>query len=146
MKLYLLTILGVLTSTPAIAQSGGPWSIASFTIDGGGTASTGGVWKVTGTIGQPDATAAVSIGGSWNGAGGFWPGISTIPVGPALMLTLIGSNQIRVGWTAASVGYKVQYSEDLVSWTDYPTVITGASYLNWSLGNGQRYYFRLKRL
>ena len=69
-----------------------------------------------------------------------------MPSGPAVMLTLIGSNQIKVAWTAASVGYKLQTSENLLIWTDYSTVITGAASINFSLGNGPRYYFRLKKL
>ena len=48
------------------------------TIDGGGaTASTGGNWELSGTIGQPDA--GTMTGGNWEVAGGFWPGMTFIP-------------------------------------------------------------------
>ena len=46
----LLLYLGLLISTISFAQS---YSIGWFTIDGGGT-STGGVYSLSGTIGQPD--------------------------------------------------------------------------------------------
>lgn len=47
-------------------------SISRFTVDGGGGASTGGVFSVGGTIGQPDA--GQMTGGSFALAGGFWAG------------------------------------------------------------------------
>lgn len=42
----------MLFTSAALAQS---YSIDWFTIDGGGGTSTGGVYSVSGTIGQPDA-------------------------------------------------------------------------------------------
>jgi hypothetical protein len=51
-----------------LAQS---YSIDWFTIDGGGGTSTGGVYSVTGTIGQPDAGGLMS-GGNYTLQGGFW--------------------------------------------------------------------------
>ncbi len=40
------------------------------TIDGGGVTSTGGDFKVSGTIGQPDA--GLMVGGGFELSGGFW--------------------------------------------------------------------------
>ena len=45
-----------------------------FTIDGGGGVSVGGDFELSGTIGQPDASATMS-GGDYELAGGFWPGL-----------------------------------------------------------------------
>ncbi len=52
------------------------YSIEWSTVDGGGqTFSTGGGFELGGTIGQPDAQVApVMTGGSFELAGGFWPG------------------------------------------------------------------------
>ena len=48
-------------------------SVSRFTIDGGGgTRSTGGVFAVGGTIGQPDA--GLLLGSSLGLLGGFWSG------------------------------------------------------------------------
>jgi len=63
-----LLLLAVLFALPASAQ----FSIDWFTFDGGGGTSTGGVYTVSGTIGQPDAGAM--SGGSYSLAGGFWGG------------------------------------------------------------------------
>ena len=51
----------------AVAQD---YAINWHTIDGGGGTSTGGVYSVTGTIGQPDA--GTMSGGSYTLTGGFW--------------------------------------------------------------------------
>ena len=61
-----------LAGSAAAQSTGGPWAIKSSTLDGGGGVSTGGVWKVTGTIAQADATAGKSTGGTWSEQGGFW--------------------------------------------------------------------------
>jgi len=48
------------------------YQIIWSTIDGGGGTSDGGQYKLTGTIGQPDA--GYSEGGYYEVLGGFWPG------------------------------------------------------------------------
>jgi len=48
------------------------YEIVWYTIDGGGGVSIGGPYKLTGTIGQPDATW--SSGDEYELLGGFWPG------------------------------------------------------------------------
>ncbi|NOT00073.1 MAG: hypothetical protein HOP29_05555 [Phycisphaerales bacterium] len=50
------------------------FSISRYTIDGGGTtsANAGGTIELSGTIGQPDAMAAVMTGGRFEMTGGFW--------------------------------------------------------------------------
>ncbi|GAB4414700.1 MAG: hypothetical protein Kow00123_27950 [Anaerolineales bacterium] len=54
-----------------LAQSGGGYNLEWNTIDAGGhTFSSGGVYSVGGTIGQPDA-GSVS-GENYTLAGGFW--------------------------------------------------------------------------
>lgn len=58
-----------------------PFTITWYTIDGGGGTSSGGSFTLSGTIGQPDAGAAMT-GGSFSLTGGFWAGISApAPVG-----------------------------------------------------------------
>lgn len=56
----------------ALGQSGGDYILDWSTIDGGGGTSSGGQYRLTGTIGQPDA--AYSAGGNYELLGGFWPG------------------------------------------------------------------------
>ena len=76
----LIVLLLVVAST-ALAQSGGGASTALSTgydltwntIDGGGDTSTGSGYTLMGTIGQPDAGAAMNVSG-YTLAGGFWAG------------------------------------------------------------------------
>ncbi len=72
---HTLVVLGCLAgaSSLASAQTGGIFDLSWNTIDGGGaTYSTGGVFSLGGTIGQPDA--GVMSGGVYTLQGGFWPG------------------------------------------------------------------------
>ena len=57
-----------LSSVSAAAQN---YSIDWYTIDGGGGTSTGGVYSVSGTIGQPDAGGPMT-NGQYSVTGGFW--------------------------------------------------------------------------
>jgi hypothetical protein len=50
----------------------GEYELSWYTIDGGGGRSSGGPYKLLGTIGQPDA--AWSSGGNFELLGGFLPG------------------------------------------------------------------------
>lgn len=145
MKLFAFLILAC--GTAAAQSSGGPWTLRTSTTDSGGQTSTGGAWKVTGTLGQPDATAAKSTAGTWAVQGGFWPAVVAEPGGPVLTITPLGVSRFTLAWPADAVGYKLQYSTNLGTWTDFPGVtITGASSTLWNLSNGPRYYFRLKKL
>ncbi|MCX6880009.1 MAG: hypothetical protein NTW21_40340 [Verrucomicrobia bacterium] len=132
--------------TAATAQSGGSYAITSSTLDGGGGSSVGGVWKATGTIGQPDASTQAATNSGRAVAGGFWPGLVAVPGGPMLTVIPLDAAKVTIAWTAAAVGCQLQYSTDLKSWTDYPGLtISGAASVVWPLRTGPRYYFRLKK-
>jgi len=70
--MILLSTVFLISSAPA--QTGGPYQLSWSTIDGGGGTSAGGSYKLTGTIGQPDAYWI--SGGIYELLGGFWPGVS----------------------------------------------------------------------
>ena len=64
----------LIVAATAFASSGGDYEISFYTIDGGGgTSSGGGIYEVSGTIGQPDARASLT-GGNFSLFGGFWGG------------------------------------------------------------------------
>ena len=65
-KLFLLC--GLLVVSLAWAQQ---YSVDWYKVAGGGGTSTNGQYSVSGTIGQPDASAAMS-GGPYSVTGGFW--------------------------------------------------------------------------
>ena len=74
------------------------YSIDWYKIAGGGGTSTGGAYAVSGTIGQPDAGAAMS-GGNYSLTGGFWSLIAVVQTAglPNLCITHSG-NSVIVSW------------------------------------------------
>jgi len=97
MKTLISAIL-VLALWPAIAQPNIDW----YKISGGGGTSTGGTYQVSGTIGQPDASGAMT-GGNYSLTGGFWSLYAVQTAGaPLLTITYIG-NQAIVSWSPSSM-------------------------------------------
>lgn len=65
--------LPVLFVLPIGTALGDDYAINWYTIDGGGgIGSTGGSYTLSGTIGQPDASATAMAGGTYTLTGGFW--------------------------------------------------------------------------
>jgi hypothetical protein len=94
------------------AAFGQSYSIDWFTIDGGGGASTGGVYQVSGTIGQPDAGKMSS--GSYTVDGGFWGIIAAVQTPGAPLLTITRSgNGVTVSWPSPSAGFNLQQRTNL---------------------------------
>src|SRR3954471_20749330 len=105
-KTLLLLLLLLSLAVPGLyAQS---YSIDWFTIDGGGGTSTGGLYSVSGTIGQPDA--GHMSGGSYTIDGGFWGIIAAVqtPGAPLLRIFNTPTNTIVVAWPAPSTGFSLQ--------------------------------------
>lgn len=123
---------------PAFSQCSVDWS----SVDGGGGTSAGGVYALSGTIGQPDAS--LTSGGLFTLQGGFWPGVTLpIPGGPTLFIELAGS-QVRISWSPATPGFALEMTEDLVTsgWTRVPGGSGNPTALD--IGPGTT-YFRLVR-
>ena len=84
MKRYVLAAMlgcALLESPPARAQSGGPYTLKSTTIDNGGvTFGTGNMSSLGGTTGQPDA--GLLTGSAYTLRGGFWSEFSAPPNAP----------------------------------------------------------------
>src|SRR5689334_23427049 len=92
-------------ATSASAQS---YSIDWYTIDGGGGTSTGGVYSVSGTIGQADA--GPMSGGNFTLEGGFWSIVAAVqtPGAPTLRVVRTSTNTVIVAWPASSTGFSLQ--------------------------------------
>jgi hypothetical protein len=90
------------------------YSIDWFTIDGGGGTSTGGVFSVSGTIGQPDA--GVMSGGTYSLVGGFWGIVAPIqtPGAPLLSVERVGTS-VRVFWPLPATGFLLDQTTALAS-------------------------------
>ena len=141
MKLILL-ILVALVPTLGFSQS---YSVGWSSVAGGGGTSTGGVFAVSGTIGQPDAGTPMS-GGNYSVTGGFWSLISVVqtPGAPTLTISYSG-NQAIISWPASESGWTLQTNTTLSagSWGDYlGTVINNTVTNAPPKGN---LFFRLKQ-
>jgi hypothetical protein len=99
---------------PALLQAQ-TYSINWQTLDGGGGTSTGGVYSVSGTIGQPDAGGAMS-GGDYSLTGGFWSFNTTVPPPPPPLLGIqITGNMVMVYWPSPSTGFNPQVNTNLAT-------------------------------
>lgn len=135
--------LALLLGTSAFAQS---YSINWYKVAGGGGTSTNGPYSLSGTIGQADASGAMT-GGNYSLTGGFWALISVIQTSgaPTLYITHSGST-VTVYWQNAS-GWMLQQSSSInppVSWTQNNswTTSNGTNYLNLASPTGKQ-FFRL---
>ena len=119
MKKLLMAFL-LLPFITALAQS---YSIEWFTIDGGGGTSTGGVYSVTGTIGQPDA--GKMSGGNFTVDGGFWGVIAAVqtPGAPLLAIARTTTNTVAVSWPSPSTGFTLQQNTNGIATVNWSNVV-----------------------
>jgi hypothetical protein len=112
----LILLFALLIPSLGFAQQ---YSIDWYKIAGGGGTSTGGAYSASGTIGQPDASGAMS-GGNYSITGGFWALISVVQTPGAPLLTITHSgNSVTVSWPSPSTGWTLQQNSDLTttSWS-----------------------------
>jgi hypothetical protein len=95
------------------ALRGQDYSIDWSSVDGGGGTSTGGVYVVSGTIGQPDAGSM--SGGVYQLDGGFWSIYSVVqtPGAPLLAIYPTRTNAVILMWPSPSTGYALQQNGDV---------------------------------
>ena len=106
---------GLLFAAAQIALRAQQYSIDWYKIAGGGGTSTGAVYQVTGTIGQPDASGAMT-GGSYSLTGGFWALYAVpTPGAPTLRIFLTPTNTAVVAWPYPSTGFTLQVNTNLAT-------------------------------
>jgi len=115
----------ILYSTLCLRVVGQSYSVDWFTIDGGGGTSTGAVYSVSGTIGQPDASQQTMTGGSFSISGGFWAlyAVQT-PGAPTLTIVPAGPGQATVSWSPATgTNWVLQETLNIspANWTNSPS-------------------------
>ena len=124
MKFHLLILALLLSAFAASAQS---YAIDWHTIDGGGGTSTGGVYSVSGTIGQPDAGAAMT-NGQYSVTGGFWalPAAVQTPGAPTLTIVAALPGTATISWTPNPLGFVLQETLSLSppNWVNSPSGAT----------------------
>src|SRR6185503_20124544 len=108
----------------ASAQS---YSIDWHTIDGGGGTSTGGIYSVSGTIGQPDAGGPIT-NGQYSVTGGFWTLPTAIQVigAPTLTIASAALRQATISWTPNTPGFVLQETLSL-SPTNWVNSVSGVT-------------------
>ena len=125
-----LILAGLLLALPTLhAQS---YSVDWHKIAGGGGTSTNSQYAVSGTIGQPDASLAMS-GGQYSVTGGYWSLINVVqtPGAPTLYVTSSG-NTVTVSWPNTG-SYSLQQNANLAvpgGWTTRGYTITTANGTN----------------
>lgn len=135
-----------MTALTARAQS---YSVDWYTIAGGGGTSTGSVYSVTGTIGQPDA--GYMSGGNYSINGGFWGVIAAVqtPGAPLLSVFKTTTNTVLVSWLYPSTGFSLQQNSALgttnwVSVTNSPVQVGAQLQVIVQPPAGNRFYRLVK--
>ena len=110
------------------------YSVDWYKIAGGGGTSTGGVYSVNGTIGQPDASGALT-GDNYSLTGGYWAQINVVqmPGMPKLIIMPNGANSVQILWPdAATNSYTLQQNSNLATpnWVPSGQVISSANGTN----------------
>jgi len=118
-------IAGLLLALPALhAQT---YAIDWYKIAGGGGTSTGGVYSVSGTVGQPDASGPLT-NGQYSVTGGFWvlPQAVQVAGAPTLSIVPAAPGHATVSWTPATAGFVLQENLNLgtTNWVNSPSVAT----------------------
>ena len=113
---------GLVLMAPLLAHAQ-VYSLDWFTIDNGGGASTGGVYAVNGSIGQPDADTL--NGGNFNLTGGFWSFVTAIQMPAARLLKITRTdNIVIVSWLGPATGFVLDQTSTLVGtpppWVQVP--------------------------
>lgn len=141
-----LTLLCLLVCVCCLSASAQQYAINWYKVAGGGGTSSGGSYSVSGTIGQPDASVAMT-GGNYSLTGGFWAFIQVVqtPGAPMLYISYSGST-ITVYWQNVS-GWTLHQNNNLAvpaGWTlnSSWTTTNGTNYLSITPPTGNL-FFRL---
>jgi hypothetical protein len=114
-------LLALLMAAP-LAGRAQSFAVDWFSVDGGGGASTGGSFTVSGSIGQADADSPLA-GGRYAVQGGFWSFLAALqsPGGPRLSIACSNHNA-TVTWPAPADGWILRACTNLTAgtWTNLP--------------------------
>jgi hypothetical protein len=145
MKNLCLLALLLPSGFSAHAQYTVPWS----KLAGGGatTPSTGGVYAVSGTLGQSDANGVLT-NGAYAVTGGFWPGVNLLQTPGAPPLTINFSNALaRISWPLPATGFVLDQSLTVTGvWSQvaFPYV-TNAGQVSVSVTPSGNKFYRLRK-
>jgi hypothetical protein len=115
---------------------------------GGGMQSTGGVYSISGTIGQHDA-GGPATNGPYSLTSGFWSLYALqSPGAPTLSIRLTTTNTAQVSWPSPSTGWSLQVNTNIAGtfWVAPPEPLSDNGTIKYIIVNpptGSRFY-RLK--
>lgn len=144
-RLILVLLAWVGWIIPSQAQS---YLIDWYKIGSGGGVSTGGIYSVSGTIGQHDAGSTMT-GGNYSVTGGFWSVVQVIqtPGAPTLQISQ-NATGVTIYWQNAS-GWTLQQNTNIsipAAWTNSSNVTVGGATNSLTLKNpAGSLFFRLKK-
>lgn len=146
MKTFLALVALTAFAGSLCAQYSIPWS----KIAGGGatTPSTGGVYAVSSTLGQPDASGALT-NGAYAVTGGFWPGVNLLqsPDAPLLAAEQLGGGNVRVYWLRPATGFVLDHSLTVTgAWSQvvFPYA-TNATHISVTVPASGNKFYRLRK-
>jgi len=134
-----LLVFASMPLTSAFAQS---YSIDWHKIAGGGGTSTNVQYSLSGTIGQPDASTALT-GGNYTLTGGFWAIYAVQTPGAPLLTIVYTSNQALVSWPLSATGWTLQTNGNVATtnWVNYAGSVVNNTVTNTTAGT--RLFYRL---
>src|SRR3954469_25060903 len=118
-------VISVALLLPALGLNAQSYAIDWHKVAGGGGTSTGGVYSVSGTAGQPDTGSM--IGGNYVLVGGYSSLIAIVPTTGAPTLTIFRTttNTVVVSWPSPSTGFNPEQINNLISgtWISAPETV-----------------------
>jgi hypothetical protein len=147
-RIYTFSVSLAFLLTFASGSHAQSYDISWYTIDGGGGTSTGGVYSVSGTIGQPDAGHL--SGGNYTIDGGFWGMFAVVQIPGAPVLTIKPNAASAIlSWPVTGQTFALQENPDLNqtnTWSAVGIPVTttnGTNYVTVPAAVGNK-FFRLK--
>ncbi|MBP9901633.1 MAG: hypothetical protein V9H26_18840 [Verrucomicrobiota bacterium] len=123
-RVFTASLLGL---TLGIIAHGQSYNIDWFKIAGGGGTSTGGVYSLSGTIGQLDASGPLT-NGQYSVTGGFWALPTAIQATNAPTLSIVPATpgNATIAWSPNTPGFVLQETWALspANWTNSPSGAT----------------------
>ena len=117
-QVFLICLAAAAVCYQSSAQN---YSVDWYKVSGGGGTSTGGTYTVSGTIGQHDASGAMS-GGNYSVTGGFWSLINVVQTAgvPNLIIVPNGANSVQILWLNTG-SYTLQQNSNLANTAGWVT-------------------------
>jgi len=126
--IILSVVAAILLPAMAGAQS---YAVNWHKVSGGGGTSSNATYSISGTIGQHDASGAMS-GGGYSVTGGFWAIYALYTPGlPLLHIRYVGPNSVIVYWlNTGSYSLRTNRVVNTTNWVDYGGTVTTANGTN----------------